>query len=80
MFKKSRKTCPICTYRIKQCQCLFSGTAHPDRGKRTQVVLHHLYLFSRLQIKHIINLERRWQISYGDAERENILREIENAE
>ena len=26
--------CPICGYKISQCQCTFGGSAHPDRSKR----------------------------------------------
>lgn len=66
-------TCPICEYKIPQCQCRFGGSAHPDRSKRIDVVLDHLYLFSLEQIKHIIDLEKWWQISYGDEERAQIL-------
>lgn len=69
--------CPICNYEINHCQCTFAGSAHPDRSKRRQVVLHHLYLFSTEQIKHILELERYWQISYGDDERETIRKELE---
>lgn len=70
LFKKER--CPICDYMLGYCQCLYGGTCHPDRSKRKDVVFHHLYLFSKRQVKHLIELERHWQISYGDAEREAI--------
>ena len=47
--------CPICGYELsKNCQCLFGGTAHPDRNLRREVILDHLYLFSPKQIQHII--------------------------
>ena len=62
--------CPICNYEIKECQCVFGGTAHPDRSKRKIVVFDHLYLFEKEQIEHLINLQRAWQISYGDDELE----------
>lgn len=68
--------CPICEYKISDCQCRFSGSAHPDRSKRRQVVLDHLYLFSSEQIQHIIELEKWWCTSYGDEERTRILQEI----
>ena len=64
--------CPICDYEIINCQCLFGGSAHPDRSKRREVVFDHLYLFSEEQIKHLINLERHWQTSYGDNKRTQI--------
>lgn len=60
--------CPICEYRIDQCQCRFSGSAHPDRDKRMTVVLDHLYLLSESQLVHIIELERWWDVSYTDPE------------
>lgn len=68
--------CPICGYEIKNCQCRFGGSAHPDRSKRITVVLDHLYLFSEKQISHIINLEKWWRISYADTERTEILKEL----
>lgn len=68
--------CPICKYEIKHCQCAFAGSAHPDRSKRITVVLDHLYLFSDEQIQHILELEKRWQISYGDDDREAIREEL----
>ena len=65
--------CPICGYELsKHCQCLFGGTAHPDRSLRRKVVLDHLYLFSPKQIQHIIDLQRYWQTSYSD-ERKTII-------
>lgn len=78
IFKKEQK-CPICDYAISSCQCLFGGSAHPDRNKRREVVLHHLYLFSRKQVKHILRLEKYWQISYEDKERTNILAQLNKA-
>lgn len=68
--------CPICDYEIKHCQCRFAGSAHPDRSKRIEVVLDHLYLFSDKQIQHILELEKYWQISYGDEERESIREDL----
>lgn len=68
--------CPICQYKISQCQCLFSGSAHPDRSLRQAVVIDHLYLFSLDQIQHIVSLERQWRISYVDKEKTRILNEI----
>lgn len=75
--EKNSFICPICEYKISNCQCRFGGSAHPNRFKRRQVVLDHLYLFSSEQIQHIINLEKWWRISYGDEERTRILQEIE---
>ena len=68
--------CPICGYRISQCQCTFGGSAHPDRSKRREVVLDHLYLFTPCQIKHVIELEKYWEIDYGDPEKREILKDF----
>ena len=72
-----KEKCPICAYDIEHCQCCFGGSAHPDRSKREAVVRDHLYLFSDKQIKHIIELERYWRISYLDEEKEKIREELE---
>ena len=72
------KLCPICGYSFdKNCQCLFNGTAHPDRAIRRRVVLDHLYLFSPEQVRHIIDLERHWQTSYSDIKASYILDTLE---
>lgn len=72
----NKNACPICDYVFKHCQCRFAGTAHPDRSKRREVVLHHLYLLSKEQLEHVIEMERFWQIDYGDKERRDILRTL----
>lgn len=72
--------CPICKYDIFMCQCRFGGSAHPNRDKRKCVVMDHLYLFSQKQVEHIINLQRWWQISYGDEEKNRILDELKGGE
>ena len=68
--------CPICGYQLGQCQCPFGGSAHPDRSKKREVVLDHLYLLSTEQLAHVISLEKRWQTSYGDKERSEYLRQL----
>lgn len=68
--------CPICEYKISECQCTFGGNAHPNRDKRKQVVFDHLYLFSEKQVRHLIELEEYWQISYDDEEKMSIYREL----
>lgn len=60
--------CPICEYQLDQCQCYFAGSGHPDRSKRRKVVFDHLYLLSLSQLMHVVELERRWNISYADPE------------
>ena len=72
--------CPICKYDISMCQCMFGGSTHPDRSKRRGVVIDHLYLLSPKQIEHIINLQRRWQTSYGDEEKNRIFEELKGGE
>ncbi len=68
-----RDKCPICDYRLDNCQCRFAGNAHPDRNKRRRVVLDHLYLLSKSQMRHVVKLERLWNISYTDSELNTIL-------
>lgn len=29
----SKELCPICSYELYFCQCLFGDSAHPDRDK-----------------------------------------------
>ena len=74
MFKKEK--CPICEYEINMCQCRFAGSAHPNRRKAEEVVKDHLYLLSKKQLKHVIKLERFWNISYADEEQKEILKKL----
>lgn len=69
--------CPICNNPLDMCQCKFGGSAHPDRSKRIEVVFYHLHLFSPEQVNHIINLQKWWNVSYGDRDREQIRKELE---
>lgn len=64
--------CPICDYELGMCQCLFAGDWHPDRTKIREVVLDHLYLLTDEQIKHIQYLEKYWNMSYADEEKEEM--------
>ena len=32
--REVREKCPVCKYDISMCQCMFGGSAHPDRSKR----------------------------------------------
>lgn len=68
--------CPICNYELGMCQCLFAGDCHPDRTKIREVVLDHLYLLTDEQIKHIQYLEKYWNMSYADEEKEEIKRKL----
>lgn len=65
--------CPICEYSLDNCQCRFGGSAHPDRDKRLRVVLDHLHLLTEPQLRHVVQLERLWNISYTDPELTMIL-------
>lgn len=58
--------CPICEYEIQECQCIFGGAAHPDRGRRAKIVKDHLYMLSPKQVGHLIAVEEWWQTSYSD--------------
>ena len=52
--EENETLCPICGYHLTQCQCRYGGSAHPDRSKKREVVLDHLYLLSEEQLRHII--------------------------
>ena len=73
----NKDKCPICGYEFKVCQCMFSGKSHPDRYKQKVVVQDHLYLLSEEQLKHLIELQKKWRTSYADEEMQNILKELE---
>ncbi|MBR3052854.1 MAG: hypothetical protein IKG59_01855 [Firmicutes bacterium] len=60
--------CPICEYAIQHCQCIFCGSAHPDRDRRKKIVKDHLELLSMKQISHLVALEEFWQRSYINPE------------
>ena len=66
--KVHTEKCPICEYEIQHCQCIFSGSAHPDKEIRKRIVKDHLELLSPKQIGHLIALENYWQTCYGDPE------------
>lgn len=70
--------CPICRYELKDCQCIFGGSCHPNRDKRREVVQDHLYLLNAEQLAHLIKLQAFWQTSYSDDEKTKILKEYEN--
>ena len=69
--KIQREYCPICEYELQHCQCIYSGSAHPDRSRRAKIVKDHLYMLSPKQIGHLIALEAYWCTSYGDADYAN---------
>lgn len=77
--KTEEEYCPICNYKISQCQCVFGGSAHPDRSKRIDVVKDHLYLLSPTQLKHLIELEEFWRTSYSDDEKTAIYEDLKKA-
>lgn len=68
--KEANGKCPICEYEFENCQCYFSGSAHPDRDKRISVVKDHLYLLTEEQLNHLIKLEKFMQTSYSDSEKQ----------
>lgn len=73
---QSQEKCPICNNSINGCQCKFSGSAHPDRSKRMFVVFEHLYLLTPAQLMHVIKLQKYFQISYCDGEKEKIVADL----
>ena len=68
--------CPICGYSFGECQCRYGGSGHPNRSKRREVVLDHLYLLNDRQLKHVINIEKSWRTSYGDNEMKQIVKKL----
>lgn len=72
-----KELCPICGYELEHCQCLFSGSAHPDRDKERDVVQDHLYLLSDKQLLHILKLQKYWQTSYDNEEKTKMLKCLE---
>lgn len=75
---RSNTKCPICGYELKDCQCLFGGSCHPDRHKRREVIQDHLYLLNAEQLAHLIKLQAFWQTSYDDDKKNEILKEYNN--
>lgn len=71
--------CPICHYKFKECQCMYSGDAHPDRQKNLKVVLEHLYMLNHEQLFHVIGLLAKMQISYSDKNEGAILSQIDES-
>ena len=65
--------CPLCKCTLKNCQCLYTGSAHTDKQKIYEVVRDHLYLLSKEQLTHIIELQHSWQIDYEDKQLNEIL-------
>ena len=76
--KASARECPICEYQINNCQCMFGGSAHPNRDVRRRVVFDHLYLFNSIQQEHLISLQERMRISYAEKEPSKILNSLIN--
>lgn len=72
--------CPICEYVFEDCQCRFSGSAHPDRSKRARVVADHIYLLSDAQIEHLKRVQEWWSTSYADPEKEQVLKDLKKGE
>lgn len=74
--KNENVICPICEYPVDKCQCMFDGDAHPDRSKKNEVVRQHLYFFTPEQQRHVIDLEKRMRISYGDARKNGAMMKL----
>lgn len=73
-----KELCPVCKYELETCQCLYSGSAHPDRHKRYEVVINNLYLLTETQLRHIISLQQFRRVSYIDDEKDKILQELKD--
>lgn len=72
-----KEKCPICEYEFEYCQCLFTGSAHPDRSKRARVVADHIYLLTDEQIEHLKKVQKCWSMSYEDEEMNKIVKALE---
>ena len=73
-----KELCPVCKYELETCQRLYSGSVHPDRYKRYEVVIDNLYLLTETQLRHIIFLQQFWRASYIDDEKDKILQELKD--
>ena len=70
--------CPICGYDINKCQCKYGGSCHPSRTIQSRVVLDHLYLLSKRQLKHILKLQKFKHIDYEDEKYSVALNNLES--
>ena len=69
--KINKNCCPICGYELKNCQCIYDD--YPERQHRCEVVLDHLYMLSKKQLRHIMKVQQFQQTSYADDERSKML-------
>ena len=74
----TKTKCPICRYIISDCTCIHSDIRNPEFAKTRDVVMDHLYMLNSDQINHIMKLEKFWDISYKDAEKNRILNKLKN--
>lgn len=58
--------CPICNMPLRYCECANKSELSEDEEAAFQVALEHLYLLSEEQIRHLIEIERVWEIGYTD--------------
>ncbi len=71
-----KQKCPICNYPLNMCQCLYGGSAHPDRSQAAAAVKDHLYLLTRKQIKHLMRLEKYQNCSSTNEKYEAKVKEL----
>lgn len=67
--------CPICDMPLRYCECANKSVLSEDEEAAFQVALEHLYLLSEAQRKHLIEIERVWEIGYTDR-REDVVERL----
>lgn len=72
---KIEERCPICDMPLRYCECANKSILSEEEQRCLQVALEHLYLLSTEQIRHLIEIERVWEIGYTD-NREKIVEQL----
>lgn len=72
--------CPICNMPLRYCECANKSILSEEEQRCLQVALEHLYLLSTEQMRHLIEIERVWEIGYTDNREDIVERLKEQAE
>ena len=75
---RNAERCPICDYPLRYCECANKSVLSKKEEINLQVATDHLYLLSERQIRHLIEIERIWDIWYSDERQEILERRINN--
>lgn len=57
--RNNLNNCPICGYPFKMCQCMFTGSAHPDRDRVMDYAFTHIDEYKEPQKSHLIDLKKK---------------------